>query len=96
MTVGELVTTKWREDLKTWIDSCEPTPMYQFPQIVLSETLRGLGIWDAEVLEGVVGEESNGSLAIWPDSCSNKEWDDAGIESGQSVRIIVLPKKEGE
>ncbi len=55
-----------------------------------------LGLWDAEVLEATVGEETNGLLALWPEPLRNKEWHDAGVDRERHVRVIVLPVKEEE
>ena len=99
LTVGELVMKKWRDDLHAWIESCDPTPWYQFPQVVLAETLSELGIWDAEVLEGQLQPGVN------DDGTCGDDWLDVGggacnmsdlmedVEYGQTVRVIVL--KEG-
>ena len=90
-TVGEMVTERWRRDLHEWIDSCEPTPVYQFPQVVLSETLRDLGIWDAEVLECECKKDDFECEAFYP---VTRNWRDLGLEYGDRVRVIVLKGEE--
>ena len=88
MTVGEMVCTAAGR---------MPKPNITLRQITeAAHFFRILGIWDAEVLEGSVGEASNGMLSIWPADYKEKPWWDAGATPNRRVKVIVIPCSEKE
>ena len=91
MTVGELVTEKRRKDMIYWIQNTEPTPNYRFPESVLSETLRDIGIWDAEVLDYKC-DSGDGQNMLY----GRPDYGELGFDYGDKIRLIVLPERKGE
>lgn len=90
MTVGELVNEQW-----TYMDGMEAMCGPKSAIALFQNILSSLGIWDAEVLEGVWDPEGGFTdydlLQVWG---NDKPPAKTAYGPTERVRVIVLPMEE--
>jgi len=108
-TVGELVNAAGRDlpplcdnedvDYDDWRDCRLRRGELEKLYVGLLSRLQALGIWDAEVHEGYMGEDDADDVVLFYSPAPLHTWDDwrkCGYTPGQMVRVIVLPCPEKE